>query len=529
MRCHYEVLGVPRDADLQVLRAAYKKCALKWHPDKNLDNVEKAKEEFQVVQQAFEVLSDPHERAWYDTHREAILKGGLGKDYKDDSINLFPYYSSSCYQGYGDDDKGFYAVYREVFHQIYAEDVDFDPEEKPDESVPTFGKSDSSYEEVVHPFYAYWENYCTTKTYVWLDEFDVREAPNRRVMRLMEKENKKLREKAKKQRNEEIRQLVRFVRKRDKRLEEHRKNLAEKAAENAKKVEMNRRRQLEERKREIAEAKEADWVKMHNIERELQEIESHLADEFGDHTTEEDIDEEDGNSSASNHLYCVACNKMFKNENSFANHESSKKHKENVAALNLTVDCDIKDDDLNGLEEEDEILNSEEEEKPSKIEEVKSSSKKKKSKKVLKPIDDSLSNGCSPHLDLDSSEGESFKKSAEQSKKKSRRRNSKVESVDTEVIAQQNDDSKCEEAEQFPKPISRPEKMPETRKKKVQSDNQNKSAKDSSKDLKNTCAVCNSSFTSKNKLFNHLKSTGHSVYIPKSSSTEEEKPSRRRK
>lgn len=44
--------------------------------DKNLDNPDEAKSQFQVIQQAFEVLSDPQERAWYDDHREAILKGG---------------------------------------------------------------------------------------------------------------------------------------------------------------------------------------------------------------------------------------------------------------------------------------------------------------------------------------------------------------------------------------------------------------------------------------------------------------------
>lgn len=44
--------------------------------DKNPDNVEEATAEFRLVQQAYEVLSDPQERAWYDKHREAILRGG---------------------------------------------------------------------------------------------------------------------------------------------------------------------------------------------------------------------------------------------------------------------------------------------------------------------------------------------------------------------------------------------------------------------------------------------------------------------
>lgn len=64
MKCYYEVLGIARDASEDELKKAYKKQALKWHPDKNCDNVEVAKENFQLVQQAYEVLIDPHERAW---------------------------------------------------------------------------------------------------------------------------------------------------------------------------------------------------------------------------------------------------------------------------------------------------------------------------------------------------------------------------------------------------------------------------------------------------------------------------------
>lgn len=45
---------------------AYRRLALQYHPDKNLDNVDEAKEQFLLVQQAYEVLSDPHERAWYE-------------------------------------------------------------------------------------------------------------------------------------------------------------------------------------------------------------------------------------------------------------------------------------------------------------------------------------------------------------------------------------------------------------------------------------------------------------------------------
>jgi DnaJ family protein A protein 5 len=59
--------------------------------------------------------------------------------------------------------------------------------------------------QLVKPFYDYWENYFTAKSYVWVEKYDTRDAPDRRVRRIMEAENKKLRDAARKERNEEVR------------------------------------------------------------------------------------------------------------------------------------------------------------------------------------------------------------------------------------------------------------------------------------------------------------------------------------
>ena len=59
--------------------------------------------------------------------------------------------------------------------------------------------------QVVAAFYAFWESYCTAKSYVWAEKYNTREAPNRQIRRLMEQDNKKLRDKAKKEHNEEVR------------------------------------------------------------------------------------------------------------------------------------------------------------------------------------------------------------------------------------------------------------------------------------------------------------------------------------
>ena len=130
-RCHYEVLGVPRDVGADELKKTYRQMALKMHPDKVVHlgvDPEEAKVAFQELQQAYEVLSDPQERAWYDAHREAILQhGGIGEgsDVDVGGIDLFPFFSSSCYKGFGDDEGGFYEVYDSLFKTLCEEDQNY--------------------------------------------------------------------------------------------------------------------------------------------------------------------------------------------------------------------------------------------------------------------------------------------------------------------------------------------------------------------------------------------------------------------
>jgi len=70
---YYEVLGVSRDAGEPAIKAAYRKMALKYHPDRNQEAG--AEDKFKVCSEAYEVLSDPEKRRVYDQFGHAGLSG----------------------------------------------------------------------------------------------------------------------------------------------------------------------------------------------------------------------------------------------------------------------------------------------------------------------------------------------------------------------------------------------------------------------------------------------------------------------
>jgi len=67
---YYEMLGVARDATLEMIKKAYRRLALLWHPDKNPDNQEEAEAMFRKITEAYEALSDPDIRPRYDSHED---------------------------------------------------------------------------------------------------------------------------------------------------------------------------------------------------------------------------------------------------------------------------------------------------------------------------------------------------------------------------------------------------------------------------------------------------------------------------
>ncbi|PGH16081.1 hypothetical protein AJ80_05296 [Polytolypa hystricis UAMH7299] len=319
---YYELLSVDRSATDEEIKKAYRRKALELHPDRNYGNVETATSLFAQVQSAYEVLSDPQERAWYDSHRDAILFGqdsSTGDSYSydskmtttDDVLKLFMKFNPRM--DFSDAPSGFFGGLRETFDRLAQEEAVACKWEGLDPVFyPSFGSKDDPYDDI-RPFYSVWGGFSTQKSFSWKDVHRYSEAPDRRVRRLMEKENKRLRDEAIREFNDAVRSLAAFVKKRDPRYKatvqseaERQKSLRDAAAAQA------------ARSRAAYEAK----------------LQDHVVPEWAQ-TTEDpntfvyESEEEE----SYDHFECVVCRKTFKSEKQFEAHERSKKHLKAVKQL----------------------------------------------------------------------------------------------------------------------------------------------------------------------------------------------------
>jgi hypothetical protein len=164
-------------------------------------------------------LSNPQERAWYDSHRDALLRGANPsedgesdqKDYEVEALGLEKYFETSCFEAYNDSPNGFYTVYSKLFAELgklenkaqaakraakrdkksnkeKEEDYEDDGDDS-DIEVPVFGsfpsplpfflvslhishiicvagKADSE-NSAVSGFYTFWNHFFSRRTFSW--------------------------------------------------------------------------------------------------------------------------------------------------------------------------------------------------------------------------------------------------------------------------------------------------------------------------------------------------------------------------
>ncbi|KMU80855.1 J protein type 1 [Coccidioides immitis RMSCC 3703] len=311
-RDFYEILGVEPLATTEHLKKAYRKKALELHPDKNYGNIEQCTALFAEVQAAYEVLSDPQERAWYDSNRDAILYSkdnprGDQHSYNskvtgtEDILNAMINFNPRT--EFSDDSSGFFGGVREIFERLAQEELNaciMDGLESV--NYPSFGFKDDDLDSI-RPFYGVWSTFSTKKSFAWKDTYKYSEAPDRRVRRLMEKENKRLRDEAIREFNDAQSRMNLNVRDCYGILLPCGCSLAGGIGAR------------------LGEYSVPEWAQREQLEEEMFSA-----------TSESEQD----------HFECVVCRKTFKSEKQFEAHERSKKHIK--AVRQLRYEMKVEDD-----------------------------------------------------------------------------------------------------------------------------------------------------------------------------------------
>ncbi|KAI0875350.1 DnaJ domain-containing protein [Hypoxylon argillaceum] len=340
---YYQLLGVDRTATDDEIKKAYRKKALELHPDRNFGDVDNATRKFAEVQAAYEVLSDAQERAWYDSHSDAILRGDDPADFDaapeyhnvrltttDDIYTLMGRFNKSVPRD--DSPTSFFTILRETFDRLaegeYAA-ADWEGGLPPTE-YPSFGESTDG-DSVAKAFYSRWSAFSTRLGFSWKDKWRLSDAPDRRVRRLMEKENKRLRDDAVREFNDAVRSLVIFVRKRDPRYVPNNQSEAErqKILRDSAAAQAARSRAANQEKMNSAEAV-PEWARSRGDDEHF--------DEFSESEEASEVEE----------IECVVCSKTFKSEKQFEAHEKSKKHAKAVQQLRRQMKKEDANLDLGG-------------------------------------------------------------------------------------------------------------------------------------------------------------------------------------
>ena len=407
--CYYELLDVDISASDIELKKAYRKQALRYHPDKNPENIEEATNTFALIRSAYEVLSDPQERAWYDSHKNQILNDDAIIDndtysYEVDvgvtgitTDELLMFFNSSLYTRKDDSPAGLYQIAGKIFAKLakdevltgrrmglekygqYQDDIfDLDIinlgyakacdkyiiEHSEATLFPVFGHLETDYEHL-KSFYKRWNSFNTLKSFSWKDEYMYSKSYDRRTKREINKRNEKARRTAKIEYNKTVERFVAFIKKLDKRM-----NDGAKAADDAKRAKDQRKKQQlrvqsNSNKNTISSEYEVQswqqvnenyWKELEKTYDEMEDLEGELFENGipaiidGDRVKNSIISEDEIL------VYeCVICQKIFKSERQLDNHVKTKLHKRNVHDIQREMKKDSMMLGLDGLSDLDEF------------------------------------------------------------------------------------------------------------------------------------------------------------------------------
>ncbi|AGO10262.1 AaceriABL194Cp [[Ashbya] aceris (nom. inval.)] len=537
--CYYELLGVDSGASDTDLKKAYRRKALQYHPDKNIGNVEQATEIFASIRAAYEVLSDPQERAWYDAHREQILNDDFENDEEEYTVDaavtgvtteeLLHFFNSGLYTRLDDTPAGLYQVAGKVFAKLAKDELlcgrrlglanysalqddQFEKDilelgyvqacekyQHPKQTaLPVFGYSATSYEDL-RAFYKAWGGFNTLKSFSWEDEYMYSRNYDRRTKREINKRNEKKRTQAKNEYNKTVRRFVTFIKKFDRRMKEGAKRAE---AEKKRKLQETLRRQVE--KDRLASEQTAAQFKLQSWQtvdqQHLDDLEKHFA---GSEPEVQSDDEE-----VTVLIYeCFVCNKNFKSERQLQNHNNTRAHRKAVRQVQWEMKKDSLELGLDEISDLEEFDSAHEEASPSEPSLPDPKSDLADIMAELAEIEQQLQQPASPSTrprfevddQIDSDDQLTPTDTDEPA----------VEDTDPELdrllaslAADQQSDSWDASSNKKGK---KKEKKPTKRTPATQNAPKPPAA------AAHRCASCNQSFESRNKLFQHVQSLGHGL------------------
>ena len=455
------------------------------------------------------MLSDPQERAWYDSHQDVLFGGnGEGSEahfQRNVRVTTAEDISKMClnrhaFSDFSDSPSGFFTTVRDVFDRLALEEsIACEMEDRAARTYPTFGTAGDKYEDGLKHFYSIWSNFATQKNFAWKDAYRYSEAPDRRTRRIMEKENKRLRDEGIREFNDAVRTMVGFVRKRDPRYTPNSQTEAERHSSMRAKAAAQAAQARAANQAKLADVAVPDWAKSESVdEPEMKEWPS------------EDEPEE--------HFECIICKKVFKSENQYEVHEKSKKHVKTVQQLkrkmqreNLALGLDDREK-VSASNPEPEQVNDEAilaesvEQHPN----VDREDLAKDADRVTTATPVEHTGPVSASDGTESLATDTDEEYAPRSRVEERISDAKESRLESEA-----DDAEPGEPGEPPKT----EYWPATKDKvgKAKARRARKAAKqadeNSARDIK--CATCQATFPSKTKLFNHITELGHAKAVEK--------------
>ena len=482
------------------IKKAYRKKALELHPDRNLSDVETSTKLFAEIQSAYEILSDPHERAWYDSHKDAILRNdasGTRGQYEhnvrvttaEDIMKIYLNFNGNL--EFSESPSGFFSIVGKIFAQLAREEniaCEWQGRDEPD--YPPFESSKDTCNDTIKAFYAHWSSFATAKDFSSKDIYRCSEAPDRRTRRLMEKENRRLREDGIREFNEAVRALVSFVKKRDPR------HTPKAQTEDERQVMLRDMAAIQAAKSRAANQAKlssntgAEWTKTREAN--------------------QGIESDDSQEAVQEQFDCVVCNKTFKSENQYKAHEKNKKH---VKAVQLLQKQMAEEDAELGLD---------------------ASSDEAGDRKVLDGTLPII--GDEPPFNGTETSHKAFHKEAEAEQLASARLDvsmndphgdlsrSSTDECRSDVKAQGWEQDQAQTKEEDPAPNFTTNNIDGKHKRgKAKEKRARKAAQDinraSNPEIEFKCMSCLAEFPSKTRLFKHIKDLGHAQPVPKSMST----------